>query len=492
MFIRSEAQIFKFNPELKEQMTDSVKSRIFNVCTKLVAELQFSFNFNTSDIKNDKPRTTKTKTVRTPKQQLDSLTKLLKNNFTDANNNFLIGMLYLNAGNNANADKYFKESLNNCEEAIKSMPDSIDYYMKKAQINKIYNNLNETIRTFESAMTNVKDNYSAHVSLIIEFLNIGNFDKARKLCNDGIKKYPEDEIFYFYHTLTDFFELVKSDKSEEELNKALSDNKFLNVDIIKKAVKKYPNNFILKTTYYLLRQYLLTSRIMFKMESVSDIENYKFSDSEQKEYNEIKKYNLKALKSKSRKNDYLLYYALGTLETVKGNFAKSIEYLNLALNDRKKYEQSDSETEIYNNLVAAHMLNNDTISAIKVINDKIESLQKTDDYNLLATMYLKQNKLQKAEQVVTKMSKKRIHNINTVRAMSLIYLQRGKYDKARGVLKEIYKYKPQDPDTDIISGVIEIYAGKIKKGYDYFEKSFKLNPNNSKLTAIADAIFKAK
>lgn len=489
------AQEFKYKPIFNSEIDDSVKHEIIITALQKVAKSEFSFNFNTNDLKNKELKSEKqekSSEIKTPQQITDSLKKELGNNFTDAKKNYEIGYQYLRMQNNEEAEKYLQKAYANCEEAFKTVPDTVHYYYTAAAILGLYNNYQAINLVYEKGMENVPDEVGFYLMSIITNLNTGNIEKSTKLCETGMEKFPENEANYFYYVLSKFFQY--SNNSDTTLiDKKLRDENYkehFGINRIEESVKKFPDNKTLETIWYIARQYIMIPRIFSGTNTADDLISSPVSKEDKKEIKQISKYYQKLLKNNDTANKYSILYCLGTLEVLNKNFDKSIEYYNEALADNEKYidKGENFRANIYLNTASAYLLKKDTANTIKTYIEKINDVPKISDNNFLLKIYIEQGKYNEAEKILENLISTGQFDINTMYALFLWNLSKNKYPEAGNVLAEIEKYVQNDAATIMMKGILETFNNKPNEALEYFKKSNSIEPNKE-LNDIANIIF---
>lgn len=492
------SQEFPYLQEFSASFTSSEKENLPKECFQFAAQKQLTFNFSTADIRNN----TKISLVKSLKpykpaseDSIKILEKKLTGKYPDAETEYKIAMQYYGLRNQEFFDKHIQLAYDYCEQSIEKQPDSSRYYILKVQILNFFGQTQNAEEVYKLMIKNMPEELTAYLMLSMSYMQTGRFSDADRLLNDGINRFPQEESFYFYIVLNEFFKLastsdILSDKymTETPLAEMFRINKFA------EAAKKYKKNFKFVQTYKLTEVFLVFFKAIQSLEDVANLPDYKPDAESLKKINELKAYFQKALKSKKRANDYMLYYALGALEVAEGNVKASIISFEKACADRLLYAdvETTSTEDLYGNLFSANILSGDTLAAIKVLKTKCELKPSASEFNLLALTYLDINDFSAAEQTLAKAFSIGYYDVKTVRAAAIMYMMTNQTELAQEYIAEIFKVSPDDFETLLIAGAYSAIQDDVSAAYSYFEKAYSLQPDNTDLQNLADIIFKRK
>lgn len=492
------AQEFPYKSVFTPYHDEAFKTELLKLCYPLVAEKQLTYNFTTGDIKNiNKTPLIQSLTPKKPASEdsIQVLKKSLVGNFEDAQNTYQIAMQYYALGMQTEFDQTIQKAYEYCDQGIETQPDSSKFYMLKVQILSMYGQQQNVEDVFRLMMKNIPDDKTSYMMLAMSYMQSGRFAEADEMIANGILKFPKDEIFYFNLILNEFFKLAGTSDSEVDnyLLKTPLNNMF-NIGKFAEAAKKNKKNFDFVTTYNMTQVFLVFFKAIQQLEDVAKIAEYKPNAEVSEKIAELRLYFEKALKSKKKNNDYMLYYSLGALDVADGNLKNAIVNFDKARADRLLFAdaQTSSTEDIYGNLFAVHLLSGDTVSAVKVLETKCSVKPTVSDFNLLAVSYLDLGSPENSEQVLAKAFNTGYYDIKTVRASVVMYLAKNDLVMAEGYLNEIFAASPDDFETLLVAAVFETFRENSDAAYSYLEKAYQFQPENSHLHDIAFLIFESK
>lgn len=491
-----QSQNFPYKAELKSSLNDSVFTEITKDTYIFVAENEISFNFGTSDVENNE-KTPLIASIRNKKPaSLDSIEALkaeLKGNWKDAQSEYKIAMQYYNMQEQEGFENHIEKAFDYSETAIEKMPDSIGNYMIKIQILNLFGRQAETEAVYLKAIENIPDNEGAYLMLSMLYMQAGRNAEAEEIIRKGIKEMPNEVGFYFNLSLNEFF---KHAYAEEEKQRDYIENtplpKLFKLDEFAAVAKKHKRDFEFYTTYQMMRVFALFFKTIYSLDEAEDVENAELSAPVQKQIKKLRKYFNKYIrKSKKASNPYILHYSLGTLSIIEGNLHEAAKSYEAARKTRLQYAdvESSSPHDIYRNLYAVHILNEDTAEAHKVLEEKCRLLPTADDFNLLTISYMNANNYKKAEQKAAEALNTGYFNVQTVRAAVILYLETGQPAAADEYLVEIFNAYPDDFESLILAGISAAMQKDAKNAAHFFEKAYQQNPESAVLNKIAERIF---
>ncbi len=386
--LKAQPDYFPFD-SITNPLTNKIETELLKNCTSFIGQQEFNFNFSTEDLENNvKVNEDIEEISEYSGKSPEELIAMQKGDYTDANLNYEIALKYSGQNNDLMFNQYITMALDNCENAIQTVPEPTDYFHIKENIYSRFGKTEELIKTCEKAIEiNPKDKNS-YALLTINYLDNKEYEKAKELCKKGIEEMPKNEISYFYLILTEVFEIMSNKNTGENIFELNNTEDIFSINIFKDAVEKYPENKTMELSYNMTKQYILLIKAMNIVDDIKNI-GLQLSQTEKKEIKDLINYYKKIIAGENFNNKYTIYYALGAIEVLSGDYIKSIEYTKKALADRKLYAPTNttSYNDIYNNLAAVNILQGDTSACIEVLKDKILEKENTDDYNLLASIY---------------------------------------------------------------------------------------------------------
>jgi len=487
------AQDFNYTSKLKIKVDENAVQFLKSKTPRCIgAAPEFSFNFESDDVRiRDEDNTSETPASQ---EKIKEIKEELEFSYKDAHTNYSIAQNYRILGDMMQYEEYMNRSYTNCEEAGKSVPDSVEYPLLKAQLLAEFQRTKDAEQIYLEIQKKHPNDSSSYAMLVMLYLQTGNFDEAEKQCIKGMKLFPETDVFYFYVVLTDMYKTLgtKTQDEIEILFNGTSNEELFNIKYAKEASEKYPKNPSLELTYLLSRTYLLVSKTAMTSDGFDKLKYSEFSKKRKKEIKLLEKRYKKALKNKEMPNLYMAYYSLGAIALLKGKHEESIDYFTKSLADRKKYYSSTTNNggKIYSNLAAVNLLSKDTAETLRVLKQKIkarpEIYPNPNDYYLAVMLMLQSGKIEDAKSMMTTASADLPESAMSVRADAVMFFQNMEYSVAMQECEMLVNAGNQEYETQMLLGFIQLVEEDAEKAFKHLKAAYALRPDSEILLSVLD------
>jgi len=489
----SQTKEFEFD-SIPKNIDANTKADVHAFCSWFVGQQEFTFNFNTEDLRNSKKKSEINKQENNFSQKnVDELKALLKGDYTDAELTYEIALKYSELQNEQAMNEFFSLTMSNCEKGINENPDSLKYYLIAGKLYSSYNQHQELIELFKTPLSKKLKDESIYLLPIMSYINLKDFANAKLLCKQAIEIIPENESFYFYLVLVEVFELFNEEEDFEKFLEGKKKEDVFSLAIFEDAVKKYPQNRILELSFNMTKQYLLSISVMSK---ITEIKNIGVSQDKEflKETSELMKYYQKVLKTPDLNNKYSVYYAMGALEVLTRNFENAVKYTKSAIENRNLYAPTNTSgfSDIYNNLSAIYILKGDTALSITTLKEKYAITSEINDLNKILSVYINKKDFVNAYLLLDKALTEGTYDVNTLKGYCIYRLYINDLNEANKVLTTIFEYFPNDIEARVLLGLLMYYNEDYSKAYQTLKEVYEQDPNFSKLNEICEILFKKK
>lgn len=461
------------------------------------ADITFNYNYSASDLinRNKKAKSSKPSSIK----EVKKLKKKLSGNYKDALTNYQIAMVYLRLNEFALFEEYVTQAFKQSEIGISSDPENIDYYHIKAMIYNLYNNYYEMVAMYIEIINLFPDDEFARFSLIMAYSQIGDYKQAQELAKQSIEQFPDNSNYYIGFNMANTFEIF-TELGQEYLTDSIADfnsDEIFDNQLLINASEKFENRNeyeTLKNTTFLFQL------LMSKISNFSDSESFDeyeivFKGNELEKINNIEKFFKSALANKKMKNNYFFHYSLGIVYFLKKDLNLAISEFEKAKKERAKFAVTfdDNLSNYYDNIAAIQFLNEDTVSAMKTLKEKIKKRPSIDpnplDYCVYANYLLEFGELEQAKENFEKAIEIQPNNIIALKGLITHSILNDDYIKAMTNIEKAADINFYDIDIHILYGILSLLSNDMEEAYTSFENAYQIDTENETLNEILEELF---
>jgi Flp pilus assembly protein TadD len=368
---------------------------VFIDCTQMPAAApQYTLSFTAKDLELDfEEEDSKNE----PKESLDILLEKLEKDPTDVEIAMNITNLYRIANDEKNYFLYLEHTFNSAKKAYIKRPDSFEIANQFTQVLQETQNIEGVLIIWNEYVTNKPKDIRGFTQLAIQLAVQGQVEKAQYFTEQAYQIDPQNTGVYiaammceFTSTLMQCSAIMQSGKDKIE-NKNAINKIIINKNFFKKAIDNGAPIAAQMSKDATQIFVIFYRTILSAMDNNIGEEKIKLSTNklDSKLLKEIEKRNKKLIQSKA-KNLYFPYKILCTVEILKGNSSKAVDYWKNSGKFLKK------DTDILRLLSFSHFLNMDFANAISYLEKKLDLSKEYDDSYALGRFYAYMEDLDKA------------------------------------------------------------------------------------------------
>jgi tetratricopeptide (TPR) repeat protein len=472
--------------QINSDKQDTVFNFLMDKCFELFKpHAEMNYSFGTEELKNHTPDLS----AKIP--ELKDTVKLvdeLKGNYKDWYIFYKIGSIYQRFSLEQNAMNYYNQAYNLIyneikKDTLKSAPFS--------DMGSLYLNLNNTENAFyfynRAYSLNEKDS-AASMFLPMFLIYSGNFKKAEELVRKRLDYDPQNPDMYIWLLTSNIYQKISTINKNDPtiLNKSI-DEIFDLKDFVD-AKNKFKDDIRFSLLNELGRQLSLYAKYIALSDDFKDLN---ISDIDLKELKNIQKNLQKIIDKKQFKNNYIIYKSLAFNYLLDKNTDKAIEFIKKAMNLWPK----DKIANDYYILFSIHyFINNDTIAALNVIDEKIKynnelHLKNPGDCVLKGNVLLQKQDFIGAEKAYNDALQIE-QNSNAYLGLSIKHIWDKNFTEANKYINKAYDLDKEYYLTYALFGMITLMNNQNDESKTALEKALQLKPDEAVIKNIYEAFFK--
>lgn len=498
------AQNFPFTREVKKEMADS--DRIFlqeHIKYLFLPDISFTYSINSSDITVKKNKTTPAepasfKTIAKLEKQLAGQTMPLEK----AQTHLTIGQTYKRLNRRQLATQSFDSSLALLKPLLAAMPFDSAVLLTTANIYMSAGNYNEALNyfyRFRDINKHCDELASTFIPLL--YLNTGRINEAAQYLDTSLKKWPEGEVGLYYQLIIQVYSFMylapqRKEFIQSERYAAMPPDSLFDLSLLYNLHKKYPDDLKWEQFYkgaLLLALYMKHAVLDRKDGEMKEIITLNGKDKELE--SSIRNDFERIQKDRRNKNPYLTYKTLGAIELISKNYKKSEKWFEKALKERKLKESNVdvNAAEIYDNLIALHLLAADTAAAEKMLLKKIKAQPAIDpqaaDYVMLAQFGWAKGDMEAAKTSYEKAIGIDSANTKAFVGLAAYELQKGNAKDPALVLNNIISNNASDQTPYLLYGIASLLLKDYSKAYILFKTAYANGASIGFITTVMERFY---
>ncbi len=476
--------IFTFAQEI-EIKKDTLKDYIIEQCRNLLKpHSDLTFSFNTIELKNEVPDL---KFIAPELKDTSKYFEELKGNYNDWNVYYKIGNLYQRFKLNESAFIYYEQAYNLIFNEIKKDSLNSKFY---SEMGTLYLNLSSNDNSFyffkKAYELNNKDSM-ASLFLPMFYIQTGDFGNAEKVIQLKLKSEPSCiEMYVWLITDKVFKTLSEIDKKDKSLiNKSIDD--LFKLSDFTKGIQSNNSDIRFSVLEPISRQFALFVKYLVLTDDFQKIE---LTQADLIEVKSIRKSLEKFISKGKFKNQYILYKSLGFNHLLDKNIDKAIDCFkkSITLWPAEKVSQ-----DYYILFTTNHFIKNDTLTALKVIDEKINKdkmllISNSEDYVLKANVLLalgKENEAYLNYKKALEVNK----SVGAYQGLAYIEMKNDKLKEANEWINMAYEINQNDYLTYALFGSMIVLNEGVGQAKTYFNKALELKPDDEIIKEIFDALW---
>ncbi len=469
----------------KPEINDSAYNYLINKCYVLFEpHSDLTYSFGTEELIDKVPDlNVNIPTLKDSTKFLDEL----KGEYKDWSVFYKIGKLYQQFNQGQQAMNYYNQAYNLIyNEIMKDTLKAGPY----TDMGSLYLNLNNKENAFyfyqKAYALNDKDSI-ASLFLPMFYIFNGDFKRAEEIIGKNLNTNPEQPDMYIWLATSKIYQAItKMDKNNLDIaNKSIDE--LFDLAEINQAAKKFKNDI----RFPLLEQMIRQLAILAKYSVISDnFKNNKLQENDLKDLKQIQKSLEKILDKNQFKNKYIIYKSLGFNYLLQKNLDKGIEYFRKAITVWPPDKRSKDYTLLF---TANYFLKNDTLAALKVIDEKIRNdsafmIDYTEDYNLKGNIYIQKHNFESASNTFQN-SLNLKPNPNAYLGLAFLEINDKKLKEANQLINQAYELNKEYYLSYAVFGVITLMNNQTEDAKNVLEKALQLNPEEKTIKEIYSTFF---
>ncbi len=357
-----------------------------------------------------------------------------------------IGLMYYALNKKDSGRYYLNEALTKYNYELYSNPADTALLHEICSINYLLGNVYQSMQFADSLLKINPDDSKAIFKNIMMHSDVGDYAGAKMYCEIAIEKFPENPASYLSKTSVICTEASVnfSEQTKESFNGFHFDVSFL-----QNAANNYRDNASIQLATLSCELMLLYYSVVMPMNlnPPKSYKNFKIqltkNDSAKLESYENKYLNM--IEDKKYNNHYTLYYSLGIINFLKGNYPTAINYFKTSA-ELCGSGNAENVLSCYDNIRNCYFLMGDTKKAKKwtkkKVKNKILSSSLADNYTELAIYELSEKRLQKGTKYLKKAIKLDSTNYEAYVLLANIEMLNNNWELAEKYLDRCFKIQP--------------------------------------------------
>lgn len=394
-----------------------------------------------------------------------------------------IGNLYIRFNQMDTGRYYLREAAAKYQEKLIDNPDDTELLQNLCSI---YMELGEPLPAIEFADRiidiNPSDSFAIFTNTSLH-LSIGDLPGAKKYCEKAVEHFPENPNTYLLKTTILIFEeysMLNPSKSFEGLK---SDFSYLQT-----AADTYKNNPEMQLTTLSGKLFVLYQQIAmpYMGNPPKSLKNFKFkvTKSDSLELVKYKNQYLNMTEKQEYKNHYSLYYSLGIIYFLNGDYSEAISYFKKSIDLRRMaYPEDANVLGSYNNIMTCYLFMGDLLNAKKwtkmKIKDKVSYKDLSKNYAELARYYLIKGHLHKGEKLLNKAIEIDSATHEAYVELANIQMINNNLKQAESYLDKCFKINPDCEELHESFILLTLYQGDLNTAKFLVARFMANNPKSS-------------
>ena len=381
------------------------------------------------------------------KESIEVLLQKLEDDPTDVSTALLIAAHYQEVIDEKNYRTYMEYAFNHAKKKYLEHPDSFDITAQFVSILQKVQNMEGVLAVWNEFVMAQPKEVRGLTQFAIQLAIQGQLEKARHFTKQAYEIAPQNPEVYiaammceFTNVILQLSEVIEM-KGDDAAQQAAIDNIRIDNTFFDTAIKDsgVPAAQMAKDAAQMLVIFYRT--ILAAVEQGKDIGEEKISispnASDAKIIKGMEKRYKKQLKSKA-KNLYFAYKVLTTIEIIKGNESKAVDYW------KKSDKFLAKDADILRLLSFAHFLDLDFANAILYLEKKLAAQSDYDDFYALGRFYVYQGQLAKAYEVFGATMQLNPADRRAICARISILLRQNKFEEAAALMDDFPSTETDD------------------------------------------------
>lgn len=361
-------------------------------------------------------------------------------------------------------------------------PGNKDYLEAAATVYVNIENYNEAITYLNELLFVDPENELASSFLPVCYMAINQHEHGVLFIDSALSKHPGNITMCLMKQMwavSDWFQTVDT-SSHLERNKRPEE--LFNLAWMKKMSERFPNDFRYKLMYEYFRTMVLTLKSLTTVDSKQM--HFKPDSVDHVVMAELEPFFKAALERKDFKNKFIIYKCLGVLHALRNDIKGALPLFEKGLTFKplSTCTTMDNSAEMYDNIIACHMLLKDTAAAEKMLVQKLKDMPAIDpdakDYCTLAAYRLQRNDLAQVREQCAKAIALNPQDDQPHLLLAAASISEGNTQNAQQEIDLALTANKDNPDATLLLGIVQFLDKNFDYAYIAFESVLRNDPGN--------------
>ncbi|WP_340113571.1 tetratricopeptide repeat protein [Maribellus mangrovi] len=377
--------------------------------------------------------------------------------------------------------KYLRELAVRFQDKQIDEPDNIKILRNLCQIHLLLRDIYPAMEFADRILDyDPRDQIALMTNAMLHF-GSGDFSVANDYAERGIKAFPESPVFYILKTT-----LLLSSELVDIKNKDVWEGFSADFSYLLEAEDKYKNNAELQFNLLHCNLFVLYLNVTmpYFLNPPESFHKFRLSVSDSLKLHDYEFRLLSMAKMDKFKNNHSLYFYVGFINLLQGEYNTAIEYFTQSIDAYGSQRVNKEKILVsYNNILSCYLLMGDTIQAQKwterKINDKVSTQSLPQDYIELARYYLKKGQLNQGENLLQKAIELDSTTFEAFVELANIEMINDNFKTAEELLDKCFKINPDCVEMYESAILLSLFQGDIGTAKYYVKRILVDDPENS-------------
>jgi tetratricopeptide (TPR) repeat protein len=486
----------KYSVKFKKEIGESDKKYLLSIAKNCFApEGAFNFSIVSQDIKPDAYKGAASK--RTMPEDTVTLFKKLEGSTTPELVYRDLGLTFQRLNMYNRASYYLQKAFFIYDEKLKKDNNNAAILSEIGDVQSNMNNYPQAIYYYSQALLKNPKDTTARAMITLSYIKLGEYAKAGESVNANIKAEPANINHYIWLPLVSFYEMyLKSNLSTDSIERKFKNksvDEIIDLSVLKKAADTYKDDYSFALFYQIARNMSLVFKASFTFSQ--ETKKFEPDAADLKEMASLEKFYNEGLNHKDFSNKFIFYKAMAMLKLMNNEYDNAIPLFREALK-YKPIEQctfDNNPSEVYDDMVAAYMLKRDTIAAMKMLKEKMDSKPSINpaypDYEMMARFQMSQNQYADAEKSCKEILRLDDLSSDPYLGLAILALINNDLKAAEDRINAAYKFNPNDADIYMMFGILSMFQNKADAAYYAFQTVLDIRGTDEEAKKIMDEYF---